>query len=64
MKNEALTERTCPKCECVYTEVPALSRTDNEMLICPDCGIREALEALGISPEETEKIIRDRKSVV
>ena len=23
----------------------------------PDCGTREALEALGISPEETEKIV-------
>ena len=57
MKNEAPTERTCPKCGCVYTGVPALSRTDNETLICPDCGIREALEALEISPEETEKII-------
>ena len=57
MKNEALTERACPKCGCVYTEVPALSRVDNETLICPDCGIREALEALGISMEEQEKII-------
>ena len=43
--------------ECVYTEVPALSRTDNETLICPDCGIREALESIGISKEEQEKII-------
>lgn len=42
MKNETPTERTCPKCGCVYTEVPALSRTDNETLICSDCGIREA----------------------
>ena len=57
MKTETATERTCPKCGCVYTEVPALSRTDNETLICPDCGIHEALKALGISPEEQEKII-------
>lgn len=57
MKNEAPTERTCPKCGCVYIGVPALSRTDNETLICPDCGTREALEALEISPEEQEKII-------
>ena len=57
MKNETPTERTCPKCGCVYTEVPALSRTDNETLICPDCGIREALESIGISKEEQEKII-------
>ena len=57
MKNETPTERTCPKCGCVYTEVPALSRTDNETLICPDCGIREALESIGISKEQQEKII-------
>ena len=57
MKNEAPTERTCPKCGCVYIGVPALSRTDNETLICPDCGTREALKALGISPEEQDKII-------
>ena len=57
MKTETATERTCPKCGCVYTGVPALSRTDNETLICPDCGIREAREALDISPDETEKII-------
>ena len=37
MKNEASTERTCPKCGCVYTGVPALSRIDNKTLICPDC---------------------------
>ena len=57
MKNETATERTCPKCGCVYTEVSALSRLDNETLICPDCGIREALEALGISLEEQDKIV-------
>ena len=45
------------KNETPTTEVPALSRTDNETLICPDCGIREALESIGISKEEQEKII-------
>ena len=57
MKNETNTERTCPRCGCTYHGRPALSRTDNETLICPDCGIREALETLGISLEEQEKII-------
>ncbi len=37
-------KRTCPKCGKEYTEHPALSRTDNKTEICPECGVREALE--------------------
>ena len=58
MKAENITERTCPKCGCIYTERPAISRTDNEMLICPDCGTREALESIGIDTAEQDKILR------
>ena len=57
MKTETATERTCPKCGCVYTGFPALSRVDNETLICADCSTKEALESIGISKEEQEKII-------
>ena len=57
MKNETNTERTCPKCGCAYHGRPALSRTDNETLICADCSTKEALESIGISKEEQEKII-------
>ena len=56
MKTE-MEERICPKCGCVFTEVPALSRVDNETLICADCSTKEALESIGISKEEQEKII-------
>ena len=35
----------CPKCNKEFTEYPALSRVDNETEICPECGIREAIEA-------------------
>ena len=56
MKTET-EERTCPKCGIIYTEQPALSRIDNKTMICPDCGIREALESMDISKEEQEKII-------
>lgn len=49
--------RKCPKCGREYDEYPAISRVDNETEICPDCGMREALEGIGISQEETEKII-------
>ncbi|MCM1006367.1 MAG: hypothetical protein NC485_00265 [Ruminococcus flavefaciens] len=30
---------------------------DNETLICTDCSTREALDAIGVSAEEQEKII-------
>ena len=51
------TERICPKCGRTFTEHPALSRADNETLICPDCGVREALESIGIGKAEQEAIL-------
>lgn len=47
----------CPRCGKTYSEHPALSRVDNETLICPDCGVREALESLGVSVEEQDSIL-------
>lgn len=47
----------CPKCGKEYTGYPALSREDNETYICPDCGVREALQSIGVSGEEQDKII-------
>ncbi len=38
-------------------EYPSVSREDNETLICPDCGTREALASIVISPEEREQIL-------
>lgn len=49
----------CPKCKQEYTGAPALSREDNETLICPDCGTREALETVGVSTDEQDKIIKE-----
>ena len=57
MKNDVREIRVCPLCGQTYGEPPALSRTDNETLICPDCGTRQALESIGISEEEREKIL-------
>ena len=56
-KYEDIKTAICPKCGQEYTGRPALSRADNKTMICPDCGTHEALKALGISPEEQEKII-------
>lgn len=58
MKTNELTMRTCPLCGKSYTGHPALSRTDNFTLICPDCGTRQALESIGVSAEEQEQILQ------
>ena len=57
MKPNKRTTATCPLCGQIYIDHPAISRADNETLICPDCGTREALQGLGISEAEQEKII-------
>lgn len=57
MKEHPNIERICPKCGLHFVDHPALSRTDNETLICPDCGTREALESLGICKEEQNEIL-------
>ena len=57
MKDNERQIRVCPLCGKTYGEAPALSRTDNETLICPDCGTRQALESIGIDAEERERIL-------
>lgn len=57
MQTNEIKLRTCPKCGKVYHGRPALSRTDNETLICPDCGTREALESIGVGRDEQEQIL-------
>ena len=49
--------RTCPICGKTYHEYPSLSRTDDQTEICPDCGTRQDLEAVGISAEKQEEIL-------
>ena len=58
MKEQYTHPTVCPKCGRSFTEHPALSRLDNKTLICPDCGTREALETLGISTAEQDKILQ------
>ena len=48
----------CPRCNNIYTERPALSRTDNKTLICPMCGVKEALENSGVPLESQEEIVK------
>lgn len=58
MKNDNITEfRICPRCGKPYTGHPALSRVDDETLMCPDCGTREALASIGVDTAEQEQIL-------
>lgn len=45
-------DQKCPICGRSYTGYPALSRKDNKTMICPDCGITEAIQAFMMSKEE------------
>ena len=47
----------CPKCNKLYNSKPAISRVDNCTLICSDCGMREALDFIGVEPGEADRII-------
>lgn len=59
MKNDKISKiRVCPRCGQSYSAPPALSRKDNETLICPDCGTREALESIGVGIAEQDEIIK------
>lgn len=39
----------CPKCNRDFSRLLALSRTDNETMICDECGTKEALDAVGFT---------------
>ena len=56
MGNQMITG-ICPKCGQSYKGRPALSREDDKTLICPDCGVREALESIGVGAAEQEEIL-------
>ncbi len=58
MKNESMTViAVCPLCGKAYSGHPAISRADHETAICQDCGIRQALDSIGVDREEQEKIL-------
>ena len=51
----------CPICQKAYSRHPALSRADGETMICPDCGLREAMDAVGFKKELQEEVIAETK---
>ena len=58
MKEDNVTRlAVCPRCGKAYHGPPAPTRQDNETLICPDCGTRQALQSIGVDTAEQEQII-------
>ena len=58
MKENNITRiKICPRCGKPYHDVPVISRMDNETLICPDCGTREALESIDVDQTEQDEIL-------
>lgn len=39
-------KKICPECGKEYSSHPALSRKDNKTMICPKCGMMEALDTV------------------
>ena len=60
---ETARERVCPLCGRAYREHPALSRKDNETPICPDCGVREAVEEEEIDFDRYESYLHMYESL-
>ena len=50
----------CPICGKQYFGYPALSRTDNKTLICPDCGVAEAIAVFMNSKEDVKNEQRNK----
>ena len=50
-------KRICPKCGKEYTAPAAVSRIDNVTAICPECGVREALDTIEVLPKDQDKIL-------
>lgn len=57
MKKANAPAGTCPLCGAPFKERPAVSRDDPSVLICSECGTRQALASIGLDPEEQEAVL-------
>ena len=53
--NEKL--RICPICGKGFSCHPSVSRADGVTPICPDSGVREALDSIDVPKDEQERIL-------
>ena len=49
----------CVRCGKKFDYVPALSRADNKSPVCRPCSTLEALEAVGASDKEKERVLTE-----
>lgn len=58
-------KRICPECGKEYSSRPALSRKDNKTMICPKCGMMEALDTVrnfyapGMTDQQWKSVCKD-----
>ena len=57
------TVKVCPKCDKYYTGYPATSRFDSTVQVCPDCGMKEALQVFYQATKAKQKAIAKAKNV-
>jgi len=58
LKDQIRENQICPLCQSVYFDAPALSRMDGKTAICPDCGIRQSLDSIGVPKDEQDEILQ------
>jgi hypothetical protein len=54
----------CPRCKEEINGYPAISRRDDETLICEICGISESMEDMGYASYDGEPYWKGKKNVL
>lgn len=52
--------KTCPRCGRKFERLLAVSRIDNQTMICNDCGVMESLDSMPhgiLTPQERARIV-------
>ena len=48
----------CGRCGVIFKKPVRVSWKDGRTVLCPDCGVRESLERIGVPGGEKERILR------
>ena len=61
MDPDSIRIKTCPVCERMYTDRPAISRREGLEEICPECGTKEALKDYEYFKERRKEEMKTKK---